>query len=355
MLIRIARKTLAVLWRVVCVVSWCLLGLWTALALFYNIHLPTWTAAILAMAVVSLYAVALRERSLVRGWKGGAWREVRLTAAALAVTAAVAIWYIDFVTPNPNEDWITKHARMPHVEIVGDKVYVNNVRDFAWRTESDYTPEYHDRVYDVNALRSMYFVLSPIFDLEPVAHVWVGFGFSDGQHVAVSVEARGVNGRPFGLFPSMFRQFQLIYVVGEERDVIGMRAVARKAEVRFYPVRTTAEGLRFMFLDMMRRAGSLETHPEFYNLFANNCMNNVTHHVMRQGRRPLPSAIHLLLTGFSDRLAYDYGFLDTNLPFERARQAYRIDEWMRQTKLDEKFSDRLRAFLRRQGGDNVPP
>jgi hypothetical protein len=267
----------------------------------------------------------------------------------------VAVWYVGFIKPNPNEDWIPKHARMPHVEIVGGKVYVKDVRNYTWRTPTDYTPGYEDHVYDVRALDSVYFVLSPIFDLEPVAHVWVGFGFSDGQHVAVSVEARGVNGRPFGLFPSLFRQFQLIYVIGDERDVVGLRGVAREAAVRFYPVRSTREGRRALFLGMMERARSLEEHPEFYNLIANNCLNNVTDQVRRLGGRELPGELRLLLTGFSDRLAFDYGFIDTELPFERAREAYRIDEWMRNTPLDETFSQRLRETLRRQGADKVPP
>jgi hypothetical protein len=336
------------------VVSWALLGLWTALALFFNAPLSFWPAAIVALGVVALYAGALREPSLFRGWKGIPWREERLSVAAVAVTAVVVVWYIVSVTPDPNKDWITKHERMPHVEIVGDKVHVKNVRDFTWRTESDFTPGYHDRVYDVNALSSMYFILSPIFDLEPVAHVWVGFGFSDGQHVAVSVEARGVKGRPFGLFPSMFRQFQLIYVIGEERDVVGMRVVGRNAEVRVYPIRTTQERKRFLFLDMMQRAHALEEHPEFYNLFANNCMNNITYHVRRLGGRPVPSDLRFLLTGFSDRMAYDYGFLDTDLPFEQAHQAFRIDEAMRQVPLDESYSEKLREILKRQGADNVP-
>jgi hypothetical protein len=352
--VRLARKITATLWRAARVVSWCLLGLWTALALFFNAPLPFWPAAILALGVVALDVSALREPSLFRGWKGMHWREVRRSAAALAVTAVVAVWYVGFVTPNPQEDWIPKHVRMPHVEIVGDKVNVRNVRDFTWRTEADFTPGYRDCVYDVSALSTMYFVLSPIFDLEPVAHVWVCFGFSDGQHVAVSVEARGVNGRPFGLFPSMFRQFQLIYVIGEERDVVGMRGVARQAAVRFYPARTTPERMRALFLDMMERAHSLEEHPEFYNLFANNCMNNITYHIRRLGGRPLPSELRLLLTGFSDRLAFDYGYIDTDLPFEKAREAYRIDEWMRGTPLDEGFSKRLRETLRRQGADKVP-
>jgi hypothetical protein len=337
------------------VVAWCLLGLWTALALFYNVPLPTWLAALLALGVIALYASALRERFFVRARQGSFWRETRRSIAALAVTAAVVVWYVDFVTPKPNEDWITKHARMPHVEIEGDKVYVSNVRNFTWRTETDFTPGYYDRVYDLSAICSMYYALSPIFDLEPVAHAWVCFGFSDGQHLAVSVEARGVNGRPFGLFPSMFRQFQLIYVIGDERDVLGMRAVGREAAVRFYPARTTKERMRALFLDIMQRAHSLEEHPEFYNLIANNCLNNITGHIRRLGGRDLPSEVLLLLTGFSDRYAYDYGFIDTDLPFEQAREAYRIDEWMRSTPLDKNFSKRLRGFLRRHGADNVPP
>jgi hypothetical protein len=354
--LRLARKLVAALWRTACVVAWCLLGLWTALALFYNVPLSPWPAALLALGVALLYAGALRERFFVRGRPAFPWRIPRRSLAALAVTAAVAVWYFGFMKPNPNEDWIPKHSRMPQVEMKGDKVYVSNVRDYVWRTESDYTPGYRKRVYDVNALSSMYFVLAPFHLLEPVAHVWVGFGFSDGQHVAISVEARAVKGRPFDVLPAMFRQFQLIYVVGEERDVIGLRVVAQSnAEVRFFPVRTTPERMRFLFLDMMQRAHSLEEHSEFYNLFVNNCMNNITYHVRRLGGRPLPSYLRLLLTGFSDRLAYDYGFLDTDLPFERARQAFRIDEAMRQVPLDEHYSERLREVLKRQGADNVPP
>jgi hypothetical protein len=352
--LRLARRFVAAIWRVTCRVAWSLLGFWTALAVFYNVPLTFWAPTILALAIAFLYASAFRERLFVRSRQSTFWRETYRSLAALGVTAAVATWYFGFITPNPNEDWITKHAKMPHVEIVGDKVHVGNVRDFTWHSPTDFTPHYEDRVYDVGALSSTYFVISPIFDLEPVAHVWVCFGFSDGQHVAVSIEARGINGRPFGLLPSMFRQFQLIYVVGDERDVVGLRGVARQAAVRFYPVRATKEAMRALFLDMMERAHSLEEHPEFYNLFTNNCLNNVTRHIRRLGGPATPSELRMVLTGFSDRQAFDYGFIDTNLPFEKAREAYRIDEWMRNTPLDETFSKRLRETLRRQGADKVP-
>jgi hypothetical protein len=351
---RLARKLAGALWRVLCVVSWCLLGLWTALAELYGVPLYRWLAVFVALGIVLLYLSALRERFYVSGRTGLPWRELRRSIAALAVTAMVAVWYFGFMTPSPDLQWILKHARMPHVEVEGDKVHVSNVRDFIWRTPTDFTPQYHDRVYDLNALSSVYYVLSPIFNLDEVAHVWMCFGFADGQHVAVSVEARLVQGGSFRLLGSLFREMQLIYVIGEERDVVGLRGAIWKNEVRFFPARATKEQMRALFLDMMARAHSLEEHPEFYNLFANNCLNNVTYHLRRLGVRSLPGNLRLVLTGFSDRLAYEYGFLDTDLPFEKAHQAFRIDEWMRQTPLDEGFSKRLRKTLRRQGADKAP-
>jgi hypothetical protein len=351
---QLARKILATLWRMVCVGSWCLLGLWTALAVFFTVSQAPWPGALLALGVVVLYAASLRERFFVRGRQGSPWRAIRCSLAALVVTTVVAVWYFGFVKPNPNQEWIPKHARMPHVEFVGDKVHVSNVRNFTWRTPTDFTPGYCDRVYDLNALNTMYYALSPILQLDEVAHVWVCFGFTDGQHVAVSVEARLLKGHSFRFLGSMFRQFHLIYVIGEERDVVGLRGAIWKHEVRFYPVRTTRERMRALFLDIMDRAHSLEEHPEFYNLITNNCLYNVIYHIRRLGGRPLPSDLRLLLTGFSDRLAYDYGYIDTDLPFEKAHQAYRIDEWMQGTPLDEGFSRRLRETLKRQGADKVP-
>src|SRR5262249_23039552 len=162
-------------------------------------------------------------------------------------------------------------------------------------TATDFTPGWYDRVYDLNAIDTMYYVLSPIADLRPVSHVWVSFGFSDGQHVSVSVEARGVKERPYGMLRSMFRQFQLIYVIGDERDVVGLRGAVWRNEVRFFPVRTTRDRMRALFVDMMERAHSLEEHPEFYHLIVNNCMNNITDHIRRLGGRPLPGDWRLLL------------------------------------------------------------
>jgi hypothetical protein len=347
--ISFVRSIMTRLLRVVFLGLWILLGLWTALAVLFTVPINFWAAAVLALVIAGVYAFAFRERLFARGQPGLRQRGLRLTLLSLASTAIVLVWYFGFVRPNPDEKWSRIHARMPHVEIKGDKIHVTDVRNFTWRTATDFTPAYYDRVYDLNALNSMYYVLSPILDLNGVAHVWVCFGFSDGQTVAISVEARGVDERPYSLLGSMFRQFQLIYVVGDERDIVGLRGGIWKNEVRFYPVNATDERKRALFVDMMQRAHSLEENPEFYNLFFNNCMNNITYHVRRLGGRSVPSDLALLLTGFSDRAAYEFGFIDTNgLSFEQARKAYRVDQWMETTQLDDTFPRRLREQIEKQ-------
>jgi hypothetical protein len=341
------RKVLAKAWRATCVLVWIVLGAWTALAAFFTIPVPIVLSVLLALAIGVLYARALRERVFANGWAGFSWRTLPRTATALALSAIVAVWYFGFVRPH-DEKWAPIHARMPHVEIKDDKVYVDNVRNFTWQSPTDFTPGYYDRVYDLNALNSMYFLVSPIMGLDPVAHVWVCFGFSDGQYVAVSVEARGVKDRPYGLLRSLFRQFQLIYVIGDERDIVGLRGRIWKNDVQFFPVRTTPERMRALFVAMMQRAHALEEEPEFYNLVTNNCMNNITDHIRALGGRKLPSDWRLLLTGFSYRLAYDNSFIDTDLSLEQSRRAYGIGEWMTTAALDDSFSTRLRERLRVQ-------
>ena len=342
------RAILLRMWRLVRGAAWWGLGLWTALAAFFTVFSSTWLASALGLAIAVLYWSTRRERFHWGEWFRLPWSAKSQSTAAVAVSLAVAVYFFGFVVPNPNQKWTPEQAYQPHVEIIGDKVHVSNVRNFTWRTATDFTPGYYDRVYDVSKLNSMYYVVASMPMWEAVAHVFVCFGFSDGQHVAVSVEGRRMDGQPYRLIPSLFRQFQLTYVVGDERDVVGLRGAIWKKPVFFYPARTTDERKRAIFLDMMQRAHDLEERPEFYNLFFNNCMNNITYHLRRLGGRPLPHDLWVLLTGLSDRVAHQYGYIDTELPFEQARQAFRVDGWMQTTPLDEGFSARLRETLKRQ-------
>jgi hypothetical protein len=258
------------------------------------------------------------------------------------------VYYFGVIRPDNNQVWALEQERKAVVTVKGDKVHVQNVRNFTWRSATDFDVGWYERTYDLNKLESMYYVVASMAKWEAVAHVFVCFGFSDGQNVAVSVEGHRQDGRPYAVVASMFRQFQLIYVIGDERDVVGLRGAIWKDPVYFYPARTTQERKRAIFVDMMERAHSLEERPEFYHLLLNNCMNNITYHLRRLGGRPLPHDLQILLTGLSDRVAHRLGYIDTDLPFEKAREAFRVDGWMQQTELDAGFSQRLRETIQRQ-------
>ncbi|WP_442482949.1 lipoprotein N-acyltransferase Lnb domain-containing protein [Aeoliella sp. SH292] len=348
---KISQRLLAIVRRTgrfLAVAAWWALGIWAMLAIFFTAPGSAWLGWPLAFAVIWPFWKARRERKKSKDSPEAASRSKRYSLVALAAAAIVGVYYFGFVTPDPNQNWVAEQSRMPIVDVEGDKVYVKDIRNFTWRTATDFDAKFYDRVYDVSKINSMYYIVAPMPVWDGVAHVFVSFGFTDGQHCTVSVEGRRVVGKPYRLIPSLFRQYQLIYVVGDERDVLGLRGAIWKKQVFFYPAKTTKERMQRIFVDMMQRAHDLEEHPEFYNLVTNNCMNNITDHLRLLGGRTVPHDIRLLLTGLSDRLAHRYGFIDTDLPFEAARRAFRVDQWMQTTPLDEGFSDRLREQLAKQ-------
>jgi hypothetical protein len=328
--------------------AWWFVGVWSALAFYYTGPGSRWFTGAMAAGLLGLFWFARREPLRLWQWFGTAWSDKRRTTVALAAAAAVAVYYFGFVTPDVNVEWSPEQARHPHVTIDGDLIHVENVRNFTWRSRTDFTPGFYERTYDLKKLNSMYYVVAPMPGLDAVAHVFVCFGFSDGQTVAVSVEGRRRLGQSYQLIPSMFRQLQLMYVVGDERDVVGLRGAVWKTPVFFYPARTTPRRMRAIFKSMMQGAHDLEEEPEFYNLIWNNCMTRILMHLRRLGGHSLPHDLQVLLTGLSDRVAYRLGYIDTDLSFAQARRAFRVDPWMQSTPLDETFGRRLRETIRRQ-------
>lgn len=342
------RAALYKAWSIAAACAWWGLAVWSVVAIFFTSPDVAWLGSLLAFVVGGVYFASRRERFHLYQWHRTSWRQKRWSTLALGLSAAVAIYYFGFITPDANQNWSPEQARMPVVTFDGDKVHVRHVRNFTWHSATNFTPDFYDRVYDLNKLETMYYVVASMPAWEAVAHVFVCFGFSDGQTVAISVEGRRLDGQPYQFIPSMFRQYQIIYVIGDERDVVGLRGAVWKVPVYFYPARTTDLRKRAIFVDMLTRADALEKQPEFYHLIVNNCMNNITYHLRRLGGRPLPHDLQVLLTGLSDRVAHRLGYFDTELPFAEARQAFRIDGWMQETELDEGFSQRLREILRRQ-------
>ena len=249
------------------------------------------------------------------------------TLAAVAVVALLVgagVWAS--TRPSHERAWRTEQAVLPEVTITDDQVHVRHVRDFRYASADSFAAAYDDRTYDLDEIERVWFALSPFNpDWRGPAHSFLSFSFADSQFVAVSVEARREVGEAYGILKGALRQFELMVVVGDERDLVGLRAVTWDDPVHLYPVRATPAQARALFVALMRRAQAVAERPEFYNTLTNNCTTNLVDAVNEIAEEPIPYGLDVLLPGYSDELAYERGLLDTELPLEAARARYRIN------------------------------
>lgn len=257
-------------------------------------------------------------------------RPVTTALGLLAVVLVVgsAVWFVTAGRRAPRSDrsWAVDHARPVRVEIGDDHVVLHDVRDFEWRSPTEFEERYRTERIELSDVRGVWFVLAPFAKRwRGLAHSFVSFEFADDRFLAVSVEARREAGEDYSLTRGLWRGFETTYVVGTEHDLVGLRAL-RGDTLFVYPSRATPEQARTLFVDMMERAESLRTDPEFYHTILNNCNTNLRTHVNRVASEPLPWGWGILLPGYSDALALDHGLLDTELDIEAARARFRVDD-----------------------------
>jgi hypothetical protein len=244
--------------------------------------------------------------------------------------------------PSNDRDWIPEHRVLARAEFDGDRVTIRNVRHAEFFTYRDCIVRHEDRTYDLTKLRSVDFIVVPFKDLKAVAHTMLSFGFDDGQHVGISVEVRLENGEAYDPALGLFGQFELIYVVADERDLIPVRVEHRDVDVYVYPSTAPPEMARKLFVDMLRRLNQLYEQPEFYDTLANNCTTNIVRHINAIAPGKVPYDYHVLLPGYADRLAYDLGLIDNRLPFEEIKRRARVNDAVLKYRDHPEFSARIR-------------
>ena len=240
---------------------------------------------------------------------------------ALLFVAAIA-W--NRVQPLSSGEWAPAHARVAYAEMDGPEVTIHNVRNFRYRSVNDFDAQYESRRYDLDQLNSVWYIVTPFGSGQGAAHTFLSFGFADSTYVSVSVEARRQPDEGYSLIGGMMKRYELIYVIGDERDLIGVRAQHRGNTVHAYPIRTNAEKMRAVFVNVLKRANALRDMPEFYNTFTNNCTTSVLKHVNEVADERIPYGLKILLPARSDRLAYDRGLIDTDLPFHEAKARFDV-------------------------------
>jgi hypothetical protein len=310
---------------------------WGVLALWYFDHKTFAVRAALAAAFALVSLAALAALALP-DWR---WHALAAYAALFALLA----WRWSGIEPSNDRDWKPETARLARATIAGDQVTLHNIRNFDYRSESDFTPAYYDRTFDLKQLDSVDLVAS--YWMGPaIAHVFLSFGFA-GQHVAISVEARSERSEGYSSIKGFFRQYELFYVVADERDVIRVRTNYRRdppENVYLYRLRGSQDDARRLFLEFLHEVNSLGERPEFYNTVITNCTANIwLHSRVVPGR--LPYSWRILVSGHVPELLYDKGRLDTSMPFAELKRRSRINEPAKAADKAEDFSRRIRAHL----------
>ena len=248
--------------------------------------------------------------------------------------------------PLANRNWIPNHARQATTVRHGDFVTIRNIRNTTYRTATDYTTRYYDATFPLAELTSVDLIEVPFKGLPSVAHVEVSFGFSDGRHLGVSVEARYEVGESYDPLGGVCNQFELIYVIADERDTIRINTDINGNDVYLYRLNLKQQEVQAMFLDMMNRANKLATQPEFYHTVRNNCASNVIAHINKARPNAVPREYRALFPGYLDHLLYDVDMIVTeSKTFKEARGLAKINTLAREYGDTEYFSAGIRQNM----------
>ena len=290
----------------------------------------------LAAALGAGYAVAtallfLRVRPFRRGLLG-----------YLALFGAVLVWW--FSIPASNDlDWEPGVARLPRARFDGDVVTLENVRNFDYRTETDFDEIWETRSVDLSKLVGLDISLT-YWGSPWIAHTIMSWEFTDSPPLAISIETRKQASESYSALLGFFRQFELYYVVADERDLIRLRPNYRGENTWLYHMTTPLPVARALLLDYLRVINELNEEPRWYNAATHNCTTAIRHHVdhVAPGN---PWDWRILVNGVIDEMGYERGSIDTSLPFEELRERSNIDERSKAADEDPRYSQRIREGL----------
>ena len=318
-----------------------LLIAWATLAIYYS-NLPwAWLRLGLAVAFAAFAIWAL--------WLS---RQRRMSVAFIALYLGVVAWWIA-IPPSHDREWRPEVAVMPRAVIDGDRVRITGVRNFDYRTRNDFTVRYEEREVLLSHLTGVDFYVS-YWSEGLVGHTFLSFIFDNAPPLSISIETRPEVGEGFNPIASLFKQFELIYVVGDERDIVGVRTNHRLETVYLYRLNASPDKVRELLLVYLERINELADRPEFYHLLSNSCTINIIRYLNAAGRKGRFDIRHLF-NGLIDSYLYHSGRVDTTLPFDELRRRSLINEAAQAADEAPDFSQRIRASLPTIPHGSIPP
>ena len=307
------------------------LTLWAAAALYFDLPIPHARVPAAVVYLVAIAGLLARTRPV--------WKAV---ASGFAGFAIVCGWWLS-LPPSNVRDWQPDVARAAWAEVEGNRVTIHNVRNCIYRSENDYTPRWESRVVDLASIRGVDVFLT-WWGSPWIAHPIMSIHHGDDQYLAFSVEARKEVGEGYSAIRGFFRQFELIYVVSDEKDVVRLRTNYRHGEdVYAYRLRVTPEEARALFLEYIRSLNRLAKEPEWYNGLTTNCTTEIRRMAVVAGGSAGVWDWRILLNGRLDEMLHERGRLAGDLSLPELKQRAHINAVARTYGMAPDFSQRIRA------------
>lgn len=257
----------------------------------------------------------------------------------------------DRTRPSNNREWAPQFSQLPVAEFSGNRVVVRNVRNNNYITENDFILGYEDREFDLSKIQGVDFLVCPFQNAEYLAHTMLSFEFevdgpdgnSRSEFVSVSAEIRTEKGEEYSPILGITNQFEITYVVADEKDLIRLRTRHRNAEVYIYPTIADKEKSKELFVNVMKRINQLAVKPEFYHTLLNNCTTSIVKHVNEVSPNRVPYNYSVLLPGLSAKYAYDLGLLDRTVPFGELKKRCNVTDLSEQFYDSDRYSQKIRG------------
>lgn len=328
------KRTLIVVLAIVVLLA----SAWGVLALLYAGHEGLAAARATAAAAFVLGSLA----AFI--WLRPIWRAL---AAWSVGFLAIVVWWA-MIHPSNDRDWQPDVAKLAWAEVRGDRLTFHNIRDFDYRSETDFTSRYEDRVYDLSQLRGLDIFMS-YWGSPAIAHTIMSWEFEGSPPLAISIETRKSKGQEYSAVKGFFRHYEIVYIAADERDVVRLRTNYRGEDVYLYRLKATPEEARALLMDYIASMNALVSTPEFYNALVDNCTTSIRQHVKHAAegaKRTVPPVDwRLLANGYGDRMLYERGNIDTRLPFEELRAKSYINARARALDQEPAFSQGIREGL----------
>lgn len=272
-------------------------------------------------------------------------RPRRRTLLAMAAVWLVAMaWHVS-IQPSNDRDWDVPVAKAPDAVINGDELAVTNIRNFDYRTPDDLDVRYYDKNFDLAKLQATDLVVS-YWAGDDIAHTMLSFDFGGEDVLCLSVEVRREKDEPWGGIPGMFKQFEIIYVLADERDTVRLRTNYRKEDVYLFRTALSPEESRRLLTHVAAKVHDLMLHPEFYRTLANNCTTALVSHVNEVWPHRIPYSKKILMNGYAPEISYENGTLASKQTYEEYKRSSSINVAAQATDSDAGFSQRIRAHVR---------